>query len=76
MNFPLVPSLYLHLGLDILVWWLLKVETVSTFCHLKVDTVSTFCRLKVETVSTFYQLKVETPKDLSLYLQLIIGRDL
>ena len=57
-------------------WWVLKVETVSTFCHLKVDTVSTFYRLKVETVSTFYQLKVETPKERSLYLQVIIGRDL
>ena len=56
--------------------WVLKVETVSTFCRLKVDAVSTGRRLKVETVSTFYQLKVEPPKELSLYLQVFIGRDL
>ena len=55
--------------------WVLKVETVSTFCHLKVDAVSTVCQLKVETVSTF-QLKVVTPKERSLYLQVIIGREL
>ena len=69
-------GLYLYHGISVATQyetrWVLKVETVSTFCHLKVDTVSTFYRLKVETVSTFYQLKVETPKERSLYLQVII----